>query len=94
VGRGGAAAAAGRPGHLGQKRHRVVDVALHKRRAREVRGLPHVQIHDGVLAGAGHLRGGGAVLVATHVDLGFDAETLDVTRFRARSLPAHFGEAF
>ncbi len=42
----------------------------------------------------GHLRGGGAVLVATHVDLGFDAETLDVTRFRARSLPAHFGEAF
>ncbi len=31
----------------------------------------------------GHLAGGGAALVATHIDLGLEAEVLDVTPFRA-----------
>lgn len=32
-----------------------------------------------------HLAGGGAALIATHIDLGIEAEVLDVTPFRARS---------
>ncbi|MFV1593528.1 heme ABC exporter ATP-binding protein CcmA [Phaeobacter sp. JH20_36] len=31
-----------------------------------------------------HLAGGGAALIATHIDLGLDGDTLDVGRFRAR----------
>ncbi len=31
----------------------------------------------------GHLAGGGAALIATHTDLGLDAEVLDVARFKA-----------
>lgn len=42
-----------------------------------------------------HLAGGGAALIATHVDLGFDAGDLDVSRFRARPREmAGFDEAF
>jgi len=42
-----------------------------------------------------HLEGGGAAIIATHIDLGFAAETLDIARFRAapRSLD-DFDEAF
>ncbi|MBN2905917.1 MAG: heme ABC exporter ATP-binding protein CcmA [Rhodobacteraceae bacterium] len=42
-----------------------------------------------------HLDGGGAALIATHIDLGFPAGQLDVTPFRAqpRGLD-HFDEAF
>ena len=32
-----------------------------------------------------HLAGGGAALIATHVDLGIEAETLDLTPFRAKA---------
>lgn len=32
-----------------------------------------------------HLRGGGSALIATHIDLGLDAEVLDVTPFRAEA---------
>ncbi|ATG39837.1 heme ABC exporter ATP-binding protein CcmA [Phaeobacter piscinae] len=32
----------------------------------------------------GHLAGGGAALIATHIDLGLDGDTLDVSRFRAK----------
>lgn len=46
----------------------------------------------------GHLAGGGAALIATHIDLGLDARVLDLTPFRARgtapSRPAGFNEAF
>lgn len=31
-----------------------------------------------------HLAGGGAALIATHIDLGIDADVLDITPFRAR----------
>lgn len=45
-----------------------------------------------------HLAGGGAALIATHIDLGLDARVLDLTAFRAKpgpSLrPAGFNEAF
>ena len=42
-----------------------------------------------------HLDGGGAVLIATHIDLGFEAEVLDVARFRARPRSLdRFDEAF
>lgn len=43
-----------------------------------------------------HLAGGGAALIATHVDLGLDAPVLDIGRFRARAAaPTHgFDEAF
>lgn len=43
-----------------------------------------------------HLSGGGAALIATHIDLGFDAAELDVAQFRARpDAPAGvFDEAF
>jgi len=43
-----------------------------------------------------HLDAGGAALIATHIDLGLDADTLDVSPFRARR-DAHadsFDEAF
>lgn len=42
-----------------------------------------------------HLAGGGMALIATHIDLGFDAAELDVSRFRA-ALPQldDFDEAF
>lgn len=33
----------------------------------------------------GHLAAGGAALIATHIDLGLDAQMLDLTPFRARS---------
>ncbi|WP_081535914.1 heme ABC exporter ATP-binding protein CcmA [Rhodovulum sp. P5] len=44
---------------------------------------------------ADHLAGGGAALIATHIDLGFEARELDVAQFRAvpRELD-HFDEAF
>ena len=29
-----------------------------------------------------HLAGGGSALIATHIDLGLEADVLDVTRFR------------
>lgn len=42
-----------------------------------------------------HLEGGGAALIATHIDLGFEAQVLDVTQYRAmpRDL-SDFDEAF
>jgi len=44
-----------------------------------------------------HCAGGGAALMATHIDLGLEAESLDLAPFRAR-LPApgsaDFDEAF
>ena len=45
---------------------------------------------------AGHLARGGAALIATHIDLGFDARTLDVSPFKAQAqpLPIGFDEAF
>ncbi|SNR44238.1 heme ABC exporter ATP-binding protein CcmA [Paracoccus sediminis] len=46
----------------------------------------------------GHLAGGGAALIATHIDLGLDAQVLDLTAFRAKAdraaRPAGFNEAF
>ena len=33
----------------------------------------------------GHLAGGGAALIATHIDLGIEAEVLDITPFRAKT---------
>lgn len=46
----------------------------------------------------GHLAGGGAALIATHIDLGLDAQVLDLTPFKARAgrvaRPAGFNEAF
>ncbi|MEQ3625241.1 MAG: heme ABC exporter ATP-binding protein CcmA [Celeribacter sp.] len=44
----------------------------------------------------GHLATGGAALIATHVDLGLEAETLDIARFRAAAgrLADGFDEAF
>ena len=42
-----------------------------------------------------HLAAGGAALMATHIDLGLDAETLDVSRFRASAAAmASADEAF
>ncbi len=35
----------------------------------------------------GHLRQGGSALIATHIDLGLDAETLDLAMFRATPRP-------
>ncbi len=43
------------------------------------------------------LRAGGAALIATHIDLGFEARELDVTQFRAKPPPPSadaFDEAF
>ena len=57
-----------------------------------------VALFAGVVAD--HLAGGGAALIATHIDLGLEAEVLDLTPFRARPgqgghLPAGaFDEAF
>ncbi len=34
---------------------------------------------------AAHLAGGGSALMASHIDLGVDAQTLDMTAFKARS---------
>ena len=46
----------------------------------------------------GHLAGGRAALIATHIDLGLDARMLDLTPFRAKAAPATrpagFNEAF
>ncbi|MTH64768.1 heme ABC exporter ATP-binding protein CcmA [Paracoccus shanxieyensis] len=45
-----------------------------------------------------HLGQGGAALIATHIDLGLDAEVLDLTPYRASAAPtprpAGFNEAF
>lgn len=43
-----------------------------------------------------HLSGGGAALIATHIELGFEAEILDVTPFRAKpnAGAGAFDEAF
>lgn len=42
-----------------------------------------------------HLEAGGAALIATHIDLGLDAATLDVSAFRATGAAAtDFDEAF
>lgn len=45
-----------------------------------------------------HLRGGGAAMMATHIDLGFDAQLLDVTPLRATKhapvIQGQFDEAF
>ena len=42
-----------------------------------------------------HLRAGGSALIATHIDLGLDADVLDLSPFRAKpALPAGFDEAF
>lgn len=52
-----------------------------------------VQMFAGVIAD--HLESGGSALIATHIDLSFQAETLDLTPFRAT--PARmddFDEAF
>ncbi|MEL6808388.1 MAG: heme ABC exporter ATP-binding protein CcmA [Pseudomonadota bacterium] len=43
----------------------------------------------------GHLDAGGSALIATHIDLGLDADVLDVTPFRAEAAGmAHADEAF
>jgi heme exporter protein A len=46
----------------------------------------------------GHLAAGGAVLIASHIDLGFDAEVLDLSAFQTTGLQAvrhnGFDEAF
>lgn len=46
----------------------------------------------------GHLAGGGAALIATHIDLGLDVRVLDLTPFKAKAArvarPAGFNEAF
>ena len=45
----------------------------------------------------GHLASGGSVLVATHIDLGFQADVLDVSRFKPSQTPRvadPFDEAF
>ncbi|AML52326.1 heme ABC exporter ATP-binding protein CcmA [Falsihalocynthiibacter arcticus] len=42
-----------------------------------------------------HLRGGGAAVIATHIDLGFDAQTLELAPFKAAPMSdADFDEAF
>jgi len=42
-----------------------------------------------------HLRQGGSAIIATHIDLGLDAETLDLTPFKARTHRMDaFSEAF
>ncbi|MEM6387340.1 MAG: heme ABC exporter ATP-binding protein CcmA [Pseudomonadota bacterium] len=42
-----------------------------------------------------HLEKGGAALVATHIDLGLEAETLDVSQFKPKSPRLqHFDESF
>ena len=42
-----------------------------------------------------HLDGGGAALMATHIDLGLEAETLDISAFRAtEAASTEFDEAF
>ena len=45
-----------------------------------------------------HLAGGGAALIATHIDLGLDARMLDLTPYKAKAAivarPAGFNEAF
>ncbi|WP_238364705.1 heme ABC exporter ATP-binding protein CcmA [Mesobacterium pallidum] len=43
-----------------------------------------------------HLAGGGAALIATHIDLGLEARVLDVTSHKAvhRDIPGGFEEAF
>ena len=42
-----------------------------------------------------HLGTGGAALIATHIDLGLDAETLDLAAFKPTSVETpHFDEAF
>ena len=38
-----------------------------------------------------HLRKGGSALIATHIDLGFDAQVLDLTPFRATVFDTVFG---
>ena len=51
----------------------------------------------GLFAGAvrQHLVDGGAALIATHIDLGLDAETLDISRFRPKTARTEaFDEAF
>lgn len=43
----------------------------------------------------GHLAQGGCALIATHIDLGLEADILDVAQFRARpQMDAGFDEAF
>lgn len=41
-----------------------------------------------------HLANGGSALIATHVDLGFDADTLDLSQFVAKQSPNSADEAF
>jgi heme exporter protein A len=42
-----------------------------------------------------HLEGGGAAIIATHIDLGLDAETLDLATFKpAKAQSQAFDEAF
>ena len=42
-----------------------------------------VSLFAGVVRG--HLAAGGSALIATHIDLGLDAEVLDLTPFKART---------
>lgn len=51
----------------------------------------------GLFAGAvkAHLDGGGAALIATHIDLGIEAQVVDVSRFKPRrAVTEAFDEAF
>ncbi len=41
-----------------------------------------------------HLNAGGMALIATHIDLGFDAQVLDLTPYRAKIGQGVFDEAF
>jgi heme exporter protein A len=43
----------------------------------------------------GHLRQGGSAIIATHIDIGVEAEVLDLTPFKATDMPLDaFDEAF
>lgn len=52
-----------------------------------------VALFAGVIAS--HLKNGGAALVATHIDLGFNSDSIDLSKYRAQShAPTGFDEAF
>ena len=59
--------------------------------------LASVQLFGAVVRD--HLSAGGAALIATHIDLGLEADVLDLTPFKARKLSqggvrSAFDEAF
>ena len=82
--------AARRAGHLsaGQKRRLGLARLMVTRRPVWVLDEPTVSLDQASVALFAqavrkHLAGGGSALIATHIDLGLEADVLDVTRFRA-----------